>query len=121
GTCFISQSTAGEGNSLTVTYSGKRGSIEWDDERYADYILGRKEGRETININHIDTLNNGDLYSANDFTEAFREAFRQVYHHCQNREFKPMYATFNDGYHSMCVIDAIYESSLKRGWVKVND
>src|SRR5690606_1792196 len=33
GTCFISQSTAGVGNSLTVTYSGKRGSIEWDDER----------------------------------------------------------------------------------------
>jgi len=121
GTCFITQSTAGIGNLLQVTYSGKEGSIEWDDVKQSDYILGRAEGREVININHIDTLDNEEYFTAESSIDAFREAFRQVYQHYQNREFKPAYATFNDGYHSMCLIDAIYESSLKRGWVKVND
>ncbi len=121
GAFFVSQSTSGVKNLLQTTYSGKLGSFEWNSSHSTDYKQGFTDGRKTLSVKQIDTLGLGEYHQAEEFIDAFREAFRQVYHKYQFKDFKGSYATFEDGYHSMCIIDAIHESSIKRGWVKVND
>lgn len=121
GTVMISQSVAGIKNDLEVTFAGKLGSITWNSN-HANEFLQRTVDNSWINkADTIDTLHNNNTYPAKTFIDAFREVIRQIYYHYQHKNFTPDYATFNDGYHSMALVDAIYQSHMTKGWVKVND
>ncbi|WP_025724955.1 Gfo/Idh/MocA family protein [Acholeplasma granularum] len=120
GSCLISQSIIGLDNKLTFTISGTKAtfiSLGMDTKNaiYADIMEGNKE----LSVTQLNTLKDGKLHDATTFVESFREAFRQFYHELGNHEFKSDYANFKDGLHSMKLIDAIYQSSITKKWVKV--
>lgn len=122
GTLFVSQSVPGKKNTFQTTYSGKKAAFDWNGNSVNETVLGYEEkDSETIKVEGIDTLKDGQIHPIPGFYESFKEAFRQVYYKIDHADFKPNYATFEDGLHSMKLVEAIYQSHTKKSWVEIND
>ena len=87
-----------------------------------DVMMPEMDGIETCQeLRQIETLKDGQKFKVHDFKDSFVEAFRGVYHKILNPDFEGYFADFNDGFHTMQIVDAIYQSNMKKAWVKVND
>ena len=120
GATIISQSLIGHDNKLSYTLSGLKGSYMIDGFDARNYATAKlNEKFKSHSITDIHTLKTDETFQAIDFVEVFREAFRSFYYELEKRTFKSDYADFEDGLHSMKLIEAIYQSNLTGKWQKV--
>lgn len=121
GSAIISQSLIGNDNLLSYTLSGLNGSFKSNGDKTSSILYATlNEQFKGIEITQIDTLKNSNLHQAVTFVESFAESFRQFYHEIENKNFASDYANFEDGLHSMQLIEAIYQSQSLNKWVKVS-
>lgn len=120
GTALFTQSLAGVGNKLSFNIAGQTGSfISEGTDSTKVYFAKVNEDQKLITQTKINTLKNKQMYPASHFMEAFKEAFRQFYYEIEHRDFNSDYANFEDGLHSMKLLDAIYQSHITKQWVLV--
>lgn len=120
GSTIISQSLIGHDNKLAFTISGLKGSFLSDGlDATKAYFAKMDKPFQEITSTHIETLKTAAKFLSTNFIEAFSEAFKQFYFEIDNRNFKSDYANFEDGLHSMKLIEAIYKSNKYNKWIKV--
>lgn len=121
GSCIISQVSIGHGNQLDYEINGKKGTIIHDGKSIFEASISKlNQEKESIKVDSIRQLKNEPPFKVLGFKDAFREAFRTFYHEIETNEPND-YATFKEGLHSMRIVDAIYESSIKESWININD
>lgn len=120
GSTIISQSLIGHDNKLAFTISGTKATFKSDgnDTTKAQYAK-LNHPFQVIEKTQMNTLKSKETFDSSEFVDAFREAFRQFYYEIEHKNFKSDYANFEDGLHSMKLIEAIYKSNQKQKWVKV--
>ena len=134
GTVSVGQVCAGHKNGLWFEASGRRGALRWEQERQNELWIGRRDGPNALLLKDPSLL----LPAAQRYAhlpgghqEAWADAFcnvmRDVYGFiAEGRQMSdqrpPAFASFEDGYHSACVVDAVLESH-RRGaaWTRVGE
>lgn len=124
----ISQVSAGKKNGLKVNISGEHYALEWNQEQSDRLWVGhRDKGNEEIyadakyvssSVQEFATLPNGHPVGWHDATT---NGMRMFYKAIANEDYesrKP-FATFEDGYYVMKVIEACLESSEKESWITI--
>ena len=132
GSVSVGQVCAGHKNGLWFEANGRRGSLRWLQERQNELWIGRRDGPNAMLPKDPSLL----LPAAQRYAhlpgghqEAWADAFcnvmRDVYGVIvEGRPMSdprpPAFASFEDGYHSACVVDAVLESH-RRGsvWTRV--
>lgn len=124
----ISQVSAGKKNGLMINISGEHYALEWKQEQSDRLWVGhRDKGNEEIyadanyvseSVKNFATLPNGHPVGWHDaMTNGIRMFYQAIIEN--NIDSKKTFATFDDGYHVMKVIDACLESDDKKSWVYV--
>ena len=134
GSVSVGQVCAGHKNGLWFEANGRRGSLRWLQERQNELWIGRRDGPNATLLKDPSLL----LPAAQRYAhlpgghqEAWADAFcnvmRDVYGFIvEGRQMSdqrpPAFASFEDGYHSACVVDAVLESH-RRGavWTRVGE
>jgi predicted dehydrogenase len=133
GTVSVGQVCAGHKNGLWFEVNGRKASLRWLQERQNELWIGHREAANAMLDRDPSLL----LPGARPYThlpgghqegwaDAFCNVMRDIYGFIaagkkMSDQRPPAFATFEDGYHSACVVDAVLESH-RRGavWVKVD-
>ena len=132
GCVSVGQVCAGHKNDLWFEVSGRRASLRWFQERQNELWIGRRDTANATLLKDPSLL----VPAAAAYThlpgghqEAWADAFcnvlRDVYGFIAAGKRPtdpkpPAFATFEDGYHAACIVDAILESHAAGGvWTKV--
>jgi predicted dehydrogenase len=133
GCVSIGQVCAGHKNGLWFEINGRQGSVRWLQERQNELWIGRRHGPNGVLLKDPSLLSEAAVPYAHlpgghqeGWADAFCNVLRDVYGFIASgrspgESKPPAFATFEDGYHSACVVDAILESH--RGgnvWTKVS-
>ncbi|HHX69342.1 MAG TPA: Gfo/Idh/MocA family oxidoreductase [Gallicola sp.] len=129
GSFTISQVSAGKKNGLKINVSGEKNALEWQQEQSDRLWIGHRDvGNEEIyadvkyvsrDVEEFATLPKGHPVG---WQDALTNGIRIFYKSIKNDDFygpKP-YATFEDGYHIMKVVDACLESNEKNMRIKID-
>ena len=133
GCVSVGQVCAGHKNGLWFEVNGRRASLRWLQERQNELWIGRRETANATLPKDPSLLAPGARGYAHlpgghqeGWSDAFANVMRDVYGFIAagkrpSDPRPPAFATFEDGYHAACVVDAILESH-RRGavWTKVN-
>ena len=132
--CFsVGQVCAGHKNGLWFEVNGRRASLRWLQERQNELWIGRREAANAMLLKDPSLLAPGPRGYAHlpgghqeGWSDAFANVMRDIYGFIAAGRrpadpHPPAFATFEDGYHAACVVDAILESH-RRGavWTKVD-
>ena len=128
GCVSVGQVCAGHKNDLWFEVNGRRASLAWRQERQNELWLGRRDaanGTLPKDPSLLGPVARGYAHLPGGHQEAWADAFRNVMHDIYSaiggRAPGPAFATFEDGYHSACIVDAVLESHRRGGvWTKVN-
>jgi predicted dehydrogenase len=131
GCVSVGQVCAGHKNGLWFEVNGRQASVRWDQERQNELWIGRRDTANAVLAKDPSLLTPGARQYAHlpgghqeAWADAFCNVMRDVYDVITGRRPKnprpPAFATFEDGYHSACVVDAVLESH-RRGavWTRV--
>jgi len=132
GSVSVGQVCAGHKNGLWFEANGRRASLRWLQERQNELWIGRRdranetllkdpsiEGPAARAYTHLP----GGHQEA--WADAFCNVMRDVYGHIATGKKMsdprpPAFASFEDGYHSACIVEAVLESHRRGGvWTKV--
>jgi predicted dehydrogenase len=132
GSVSVGQVCAGHKNGLWFEANGRRASLRWLQERQNELWIGRRdranetllkdpsiEGPAARAYTHLP----GGHQEA--WADAFCNVMRDVYGHIaagkkMSDPRPPAFASFEDGYHSACIVEAVLESHRRGGvWTKV--
>jgi predicted dehydrogenase len=133
GTFSVSQVSPGHKNDLQMEANGKLASLKWIQERPNELWIGRRSEPNGIvlkdpalldeSIRHYAALPGGHGEA---WADAFRNLLRNIYTFvAENRSMEGDrdridFPTFEDGYESNCVVEAITKSARANGgWVRV--
>lgn len=128
GSFVISQVSAGKKNGLAINVSGEKYALEWHQEQSDRLWVGHRDrGNEEIyadakyvsnNVKEFATLPNGHPVGWHDATT---NGIRMFYKAVEQNDYysKQPFATFEDGYYIMKVIDACLESDKKESWITI--
>jgi predicted dehydrogenase len=132
GSVSVGQVCAGHKNGLWFEANGRRASLRWHQERQNELWIGRREGPSGLLPKDPSLLGPEAARYAHlpgghqeGWADAFCNVMRDVYGFIANGrsmagERPPAFATFEDGYHSACVVDAVLESHRRGGvWTPV--
>ncbi len=132
GSVCVGQVCAGHKNDLWFEVNGAKASVKWIQERQNELWIGRRETANGVLLKDPSLLGDtGRRYAhlPGGHQEAWADAFcnlmRDVYGFiAEGRKpgdpKPPAFATFEDGYRSACVVDAIIASNAAGGvWTKV--
>ena len=133
GCVSVGQVCAGHKNGLWFEMNGRRASLRWLQERQNELWIGRRETANATLPKDPSLLAPGARGYAHlpgghqeGWPDAFANVMRDIYGFIAagkrpSDPRPPAFATFEDGYHAACVVDAILESH-RRGavWTKVN-
>jgi predicted dehydrogenase len=133
GCVSVGQVCAGHKNGLWFEINGRRASLRWLQERQNELWIGRRETANAMLPKDPSLLAPGARGYAHlpgghqeGWPDAFANVMRDIYGFIAagkrpSDPRPPAFATFEDGYHAACVVDAILESH-RRGavWTKVN-
>jgi predicted dehydrogenase len=132
GCVSVSQVCAGHKNDFWFEVSGQRASLKWRQEQQNELWIGRRGAANALLPKDPALLAPaaaGYAHLPGGHQEAWADAFRNVLRDIYGfiAEGKrptdprpPAFATFEDGYHAACVVDAILESHRCGGvWTKV--
>jgi predicted dehydrogenase len=132
GVFSVGQVCAGHKNDLWFEVNGRRASIRWFQERQNELWIGRRDAANATLSRDPSLLNEaarayvhlpGGHQEA--WADAFRNVMKDVYTFIADRRppdapKPPAFATFEDGYRSACVVDAILKSHAAGGvWTNV--
>jgi predicted dehydrogenase len=133
GSVSVGQVCAGHKNGLWFEVNGRRASLRWQQERQNELWIGRRDGPNGVLLKDPSLLVPAAARYAHlpgGHQEAWADAFcnlmRDIYGFIADGrsmadERPPAFATFDDGYHSACVVDAVLQSHRRGGvWTPVN-
>jgi predicted dehydrogenase len=132
GSVSVGQVCAGHKNGLWFEVNGRRASLRWLQERQNELWIGRRDGPNATLLKDPSLVGDAArayIHLPGGHQEAWADAFcnvmRDVYGHIaagkkMSDRRPPAFASFEDGYHSACVVDAVLESH-RRGavWTRV--
>ncbi|HYM22934.1 MAG TPA: Gfo/Idh/MocA family oxidoreductase [Vicinamibacterales bacterium] len=133
GSVNIGQVCAGHKNDLWFEVNGARGSLRWQQERQNDLWLGQRHAANAVLAKDPSLLAPAAASYAHlpgghqeAWADAFCNVLRDVYTFIRqakpNAPKPPAFATFEDGYHAACIVDAVLESHRRGGvWTKVQE
>ncbi len=120
------QVCAGHKNDLVLEVCGSKASIGWRQEHQNELWIGRRDKANEIlqkDPSLMDTATRGYARLPGGHQEAWADAFcnlmRDIYGSITEGRPLRIAATFEDGYRSNCIVEAILDSA-KRGGVWVN-
>jgi predicted dehydrogenase len=132
GVVSVGQVCAGHKNDLWFEINGSRASLRWFQEKQNELWLGRRDGPNAVLPRDPSLLVPGAQRYAHlpgGHQEAWADAFcnlmRDIYGFIASgrrpdEPKPPAFATFEDGYRSACVVDAILDSHARGGvWTDV--
>jgi predicted dehydrogenase len=132
GAVSVGQVCPGHKNDLWFEVNGPRASIRWFQERQNELWIGRRAAGNTTILKDPSLLHeNARRYAhlpgghQEAWADAFCNVMRDVYGfiadgRAVDKGKPPAFATFEDGYRSACVVDAILESHAAGGvWTNV--
>jgi predicted dehydrogenase len=137
--CFsVSQVAAGHKNDLVLEINGTLASMRWRQEDQNELWIGRRNEPNVLLAKDPNLMNGGGIAFAalpgghqESWADAFRNIVTQIYVSIINGKrpgngktpgdsLSPIIATFEDGYRSNCIIDAILDSAKAGGvWTEV--
>jgi predicted dehydrogenase len=131
--CFsVGQVCAGHKNGLWFEMNGRHASLRWRQEQQNELWIGRRDAANSTLAKDPSLLTPGARAYAHlpgGHQEAWADAFRNVladiygFISAGRRPADPRppaFATFEDGYHAACVVDAILESHRHGAvWTKI--
>ncbi len=133
GTSSVGQVCAGHKNGLWFEVNGGRASIRWEQERQNELWIGRRDAANQLLLKDPALLNEAARPYAHlpgghqeAWADAFCNVMRDIYGVIAagggTAERPPAFATFEDGYRSACVVDAVLDSHRRGGvWTDVSD
>jgi predicted dehydrogenase len=134
GCVSVGQVCAGHKNDLWFEVSGGRASLRWRQERQNELWIGRRDAPNAILPKDPSLLLPAAAAYAHlpgghqeAWADAFCNVMRDVYSfiaegRAASDPKPPAFATFEDGYHAACVVDAILESHRRGGlWTGVRE
>jgi predicted dehydrogenase len=134
GCVSVGQVCAGHKNGLWFEMNGRRASLRWLQERQNELWIGRRDAANSLLAKDPSLLSPGArayTHLPGGHQEAWADAFcnvlRDVYGfiaagRSPGDAKPPAFATFEDGYHAACIVDAVLESH-RRGaaWTRVGE
>jgi predicted dehydrogenase len=132
GSVSVGQVCAGHKNGLWFEVNGRRASLRWQQERQNELWLGRRDAPTGTLLKDPSIV--GDAARAythlpgghqEGWADAFCNVMRDIYEFIaagkrMSERRPPAFASFEDGYQSACIVDAVLESHRRGGvWVKV--
>jgi predicted dehydrogenase len=133
GAVSVGQVCAGHKNGLWFEANGRRASLKWDQERQNELWIGR---RGTANVmlakdpSLLGPAARGYAHLPGGHHEGWADAFcnvmRDIYGFIaagkkMSEQRPPAFATFEDGYHAACIVDAVLDSHRAgASWTKVD-
>jgi predicted dehydrogenase len=127
GTFTAGQVCAGHKNDLVLEVCGSKSSILWRQEQQNELWIGHRDTANQIlqkDPSLLDAESRGYAHLPGGHQEAWADAFcnlmRDIYG-CITEDKRPeIFATFEDGYRSNCIVEAILTSAKQGGvWTKV--
>ena len=132
GSVSIGQVCAGHKNGLWFETNGRQASLRWEQERQNELWIGRRDVANAVLAKDPSLLAPGARAYAHlpgghqeGWADAFCNVMRDVYGFIFSGKRPgdarpPAFATFEDGYHSACLVDAVLESHRKGAvWTRV--
>lgn len=126
GTATFSAVFAGKKNQTVLQVAGTKQSLEWDNERVNDLLIGRRDGPNGLLTKDPSLVDNATASiisypggHAEGFPDAFKQNFTAIYQAIRGEKPANPFATFEDGLHMMQVCDALYESAQSGKWVSL--
>lgn len=132
GAFSVGQVCAGHKNDLQFEINGSRGSLAWHQERQNELWIGHRDEGNVVVMKEAAMLDESVRHYAHlppghqeGWADAFRNVMADIYGFIADGRgpsdpHPPAFATFEDGYRSNCVIEAILESAKGGGvWTDV--
>jgi predicted dehydrogenase len=131
GSMSIGQVCAGHKNDFWFEACGGRASLRWLQERQNELWIGRRDAANSVLMKDPSLLDPGVRRYAHlpgghqeAWADAFCNVLRDVYGVIESGgaagDATPAFATFEDGYRSTCIVDAVLESHRRGGaWTNV--
>ena len=133
GSVSVGQVCAGHKNGLWFETNGREASLRWEQEKQNELWIGRRGAANSILAKDPSLLAPGARAYARlpgghqeGWADAFANVMRDIYGFIASgapptAARPPAFATFEDGYHSACVVDAILESHRNGGvWTRID-
>jgi predicted dehydrogenase len=132
--CFtVSQVAAGHKNDLVLEVNGSKASMRWRQEDQNELWIGHRNEANVVLAKDPNLMNGGGQAFASlpgghqeSWADAFHNIVTQIYASIINGtpaergRISPVVATFEDGYRSNCITDAILASAKAGGvWTEV--
>ena len=133
GSVNIGQVCAGHKNDLWFEVNGARGSLRWLQERQNELWHGQRHAANaSLAKDPVLLAPSAAAYAhlpgghQEGWADAFCNVVRDIYTFIRDAKRDaprpPAFATFEDGYHSACVVDAVLDSHRRGGvWTKVRE
>jgi predicted dehydrogenase len=133
GSVSVGQVCAGHKNGLWFEANGRRASVRWEQERQNELWIGHRDRANAVLAKDPSLLAPGARAYAHlpgghqeAWADAFCNVMRDIYAVITagaqlSDQYPPAFASFEDGYHSASVVDAVLESH-RRGavWTPVD-
>jgi predicted dehydrogenase len=127
GTFTAGQVCAGHKNDLVLEVCGSQSSILWRQEQQNELWIGHRDTANQIlqkDPSLLDAETRGYAHLPGGHQEAWADAFcnlmRDIYGCITDGKRPEIFATFEDGYRSNCIVEAILASAKQGGvWTKV--
>jgi predicted dehydrogenase len=133
GSVSVGQVCAGHKNDLWFEVNGRKASVRWEQEQQNDLWIGRRDAANGVLAKDPSLLAPGARAYAHlpgghqeAWADAFCNVMRDIYGVIaagarSSDRHPPAFASFEDGYHAACVVDAVL-ASHRRGalWTAVD-
>ena len=125
-TATFSAVFSGKKNQTVLQVAGTRQSLDWDNERVNDLLIGHRDGPNGLLTKDPSLVDRATAAvigypggHAEGFPDAFKQNFTAIYGAIRGEAPENPFATFEDGLHMMKICDALYESAHSGKWVAV--
>lgn len=127
GTATFSAVFSGKKNQTVLQVAGTEASLEWDNEKVNDFVVGHRGGPNGL-LTKDPSLVDSETASvisypgghAEGFPDAFKQNFTAIYRAIRGETPAAPFATFEDGLHVMKICDALYESAHSGKWIAID-
>ncbi len=130
GNLSVSQVSAGRKNRLFYEIDGSKSAVSWDSEHPNDLWIGHRDRMNETLIKDPSLMSEESKAvssypggHAEGFPDTFKQLQKKVYAYILRNDFSaiPDFPTFQDGYISLLIEEAILKSSQTDTWVKISE
>lgn len=126
GTATFSAVFAGKKNQTVLQVAGTKQSLEWDNEKVNDLLIGNRDSANELLTKDPSLVDRATASiisypggHAEGFPDAFKQNFTAIYQAIRGEKPENPFATFEDGLHMMRICDALYESAHSGKWISL--